>query len=282
MGEEQLRVEDIGTLSGAVLIYGGPYSNVQATRALFDRADTLGVLPENRICTGDMIAYCADPVATVKMIAARGGPVVAGNTERQLATNAQDCGCGFEQGTTCDLLSRGWYPFALACVAGDKAVRARLASCPDMIVFTHQGRRHAVVHGGLTDVARFLWPVSPEAEFAQEIDAITSVVGHVDCVVAGHCGIPFSRNVGGVAWINASVIGMPPHDGTPATRFAVLGEDGVQVETLDYDAGAAADAMRAAGLTQGYELALTTGHWPSEDVLPTPMRNRDQGRFANG
>jgi len=34
----------------------------------------------------------------------------------------------------------------------------------------------------------------------------------------------------------------------------------------------AAEAMIAAGLTQGYETALLTGYWPSEDILPLELR----------
>jgi len=32
------------------------------------------------------------------------------------------------------------------------------------------------------------------------------------------------------------------------------------------------DAMRRAGLVQGYDTALSTGYWPSEDVLPADLR----------
>ena len=41
---------------------------------------------------------------------------------------------------------------------------------------------------------------------------------------------------------------------------------------LAYDHAAAAADMRAAGLTQGYDRALETGWWPSEDVLPPALR----------
>ena len=34
----------------------------------------------------------------------------------------------------------------------------------------------------------------------------------------------------------------------------------------------AAAAMRAVGLTQGYERALASGWWPSEEVLPADLR----------
>lgn len=33
-------------------------------------------------------------------------PLIAGSCEENLAAGALDCGCGFEEGTACDLLSR--------------------------------------------------------------------------------------------------------------------------------------------------------------------------------
>ena len=46
---------------GPVLCFGGPYSNLQATQALFAEARRLGVPPGRIVCTGDVLAYCADP-----------------------------------------------------------------------------------------------------------------------------------------------------------------------------------------------------------------------------
>ena len=43
-------------------------------------------------------------------------------------------------------------------------------------------------------------------------------------------------------------------------------------ERLSYDVEAAVAAMKAAGLVQGYEIALETGVWPSEDVLPDALK----------
>ena len=71
---------------------------------------------------------------------------------------------------------------------------------------------------------------------------------------------------------------MPANDGTPRAWYSLLlPEDGrVRVEhhALDYDWPAAAAAMRAAGLAEGYASALRTGLWPSIDVLPGPERAR--------
>ncbi|AZQ66268.1 metallophosphoesterase [Silicimonas algicola] len=262
-----MRIADFGRISGPVALFGGPYSNLQATEAFL--AETRGLAA---ICTGDVVAYGADAAATVALVREAGLPVVAGNCERQVARGAEDCGCGFETGSACDLLSRGWYPAALeAC---DETARAWMADLPDMGVFEQDGRRYAVIHGGATEISRFIWPSSPEGHFAEEIQAVEAVVGPVDGIVAGHCGIAFQRRVAGRHWINAGVIGLPPHDGRPETRYAVLDAGEVVVQRLSYDHTGALAAMERKGLTQGYELTLANGIWPSEDVLPEEIRRQ--------
>ena len=265
-----MNVNDLGRLDGTVLIFGGPYSNLQATEALLARAAACGVAADHMICTGDVVAYCADPAETVAAVRATGCPVVAGNCEVQLAACAPDCGCGFVPGSTCDRLSAGWFAHADAALDGE--ARAWMAALPDMVVFTHAARRYAVIHGGVSDIARFLWPSDHDAEFLREIRLIEAEVGPVDTVLAGHCGLPFSRRIGRVEWLNAGVIGMPPNDGMPKTRFALLSDGAVRVERLAYDHAGARKAMRQAGLTHGYDVALGSGYWPSEDVLPPDLR----------
>lgn len=258
-------VQDLGELSGEITVFGGPYSNVQALDALLDTAR--GTL----ICTGDLVAYCGAPNAVVERIRSRNVHVVAGNCEKQLGASALDCGCGFDDGTTCDLLSASWYAFANESV--DSVTRIWMAELPDIILYQHNGRRVAVIHGGVSDVARFLWSVSEDRDFLEELDALNMLCGDVDIVIAGHSGIAFTREIAGVRWINAGVIGMPPHDGTPNTQFLRIAQDGsFAFETLIYDVDAAVRDMVQSGLTQGYHTSLSSGIWPSEDILPSALR----------
>lgn len=266
-----MNIRDLGVLTGTLILFGGPYSNLQALQAILREADRRKVPHARMICTGDVAGYCAQPAETVALLGETDIAVVAGNVERQLAEGAQDCGCGFEPGSTCEGLSAAWYAHADKSIDG--AARAWMKNLPDVCVFTHEGLRYAVVHGGFSDISRFLWPTTPDADFAQEIAAITAACGPVDGVISGHCGLAFERVIDGVHWINAGVIGMPPHDGRSQTRFVVLSGDGARIERLSYDARGAADAMQAAGLTQGYDRALISGIWPSEDILPAEMQS---------
>lgn len=266
-GIGRMQRRDLGVLDGPVLLFGGPYSNLHATEAVLSVARERGA---TAICTGDVVAYCACPAETVAAIRASGCAVVAGNCEIQLATGAADCGCGFDEGSACDLLSAGWFSFANAQIKADD--RRWMAGLPDILTFSHHGARYAVLHGGATDVARFIWSTCDPDVFAQEWAAVEAAVGPVDHIIAGHSGIPFQRAVGPGTWTNAGVIGMPPHDGASQTVYAMLDGGHVTFDRLSYDVSAAVQAMQEAGLTQGYHTALQTGYWPSEDVLPPDLR----------
>jgi len=265
-----MRYVDLGRLDGPLLLFGGPYSNAQATRALVAQAQARGIAPSRIICTGDVVAYCGDPVACVAEIRALGCTVIAGNCEVQLAADALDCGCGFAAGSSCDVLSVAWFNYASQSI--DKKGKEWMSGLPDLAVFEHNAQRYGVLHGGVTDVAAFLWSSSPDADFAQQWDAMEAVVGPIDHIIAGHCGIPFVRDTPRGRWINAGVIGMPPHDGQRDTRFAILDKGEVHLNSLAYDSQAAAQAMQAAGLPKAYQQSLMTGYWPSEDILPSALR----------
>ena len=264
-----VNIKDLGEFDDPVLLFGGPYSNLQAFEALTDAADRLEIPAERIICTGDVVAYCADAEATVQAVRAHGCTVVAGNCEKQLAEGSEDCDCGFDDNSQCSILARGWYAHALDQVSQDS--RDWMATCPDIAVFTKSGRRYAIIHGGVCDISRFIWSVSDEVTFTEEFDAVEALTGPVDRIIAGHSGKAFVRDIGQRQWINAGAIGMPPNDGAPDTRFVVL-DDEPRINRLTYDFPAARLAMEAAGLTQGYHMALSTGYWPSEDTLPPIMR----------
>ncbi len=97
----------------------GPTGNLQATRALLAEAEALGIPPEHMLCSGDLVAYCADPQATADLIRAASIPVVMGNCEESLGEDAEDCGCGFTPGSSCDMLSVQRYRYAVQALRGN-------------------------------------------------------------------------------------------------------------------------------------------------------------------
>ena len=252
-------------LDRPAIVFGGPYGNLEAMRALLGAARRLGIPGERMVCTGDVIAYCADPAATVDLVRRSGARVVMGNCEESLAARSGDCGCGFVPGGACEKLAAAW--FAHADRTLDGGARAWMASLPRRIDLAVDGRRLAVVHGGVTLINRFLF-----ASTAPLIKAAELETSGADGIIGGHCGLPFTQIIRGKLWHNAGAIGMPANDGTPRVWFSLLipQAGGLRIEhrALAYDHATAARKMRAAGLPEEYALALGTGLWPNCDVLP--------------
>lgn len=267
-GDARMIVSDFGSLQGPIVLWGGALGNRAALAALEREADRCGA--GHVISTGDLAGYCAQGADCVAQIRSLGWPVIAGNVERNLAAGAMDCGCGFKDGSACDLLSNAWWAHADRTIAA--ADREWMADLPDIAVFSASGRRYAVIHGGFTDIARFIWPTTPDKVLREEITAIESAAGPIDGVIAGHSGLAFNRKIDGRHWINIGAIGLPPNDGAPGGTFATLSKGNLAVHRLDYDPSTTIKAMQEAGLTQGYDRALTTGLWPSQDILPEALR----------
>ena len=255
-----------------LLVFGGPYSNLQATEAMRAEAERLQIPPGNVVCTGDVVAYAAEPEETASLVRDWGIAVVAGNCEEQLAEGAADCGCGFDEGSACDLLSRGWYPYALAHVSDQ--TRDWMRAMPGRVDFSYAGLRFAAIHGGVHQVNRFIF--ASEAQTIDEEFSAANSAARCDIVLAGHCGIPFTHAVGDGLWLNAGVIGMPANDGSPDGWYALIkptdGGLDISLRRLAYDYVAAAAAMRRAGHANGYARTMVTGIWPSHDVLPDAER----------
>lgn len=260
----------LGQLSGPVCLFGGPYSNAHALEALQQALSVHAIPPSNIICTGDMVAYCGQPVETLDQIKAWGIPVVMGNCEESLAQAADDCGCGFDEGSSCSLLSVSWYRFSNQLISDEH--RSWMASLPRFIDFSLNGLRFGVTHGSPERINEFVFESSSEQ---RKISLMRDL--EVDVMVGGHCGLPFGQALGAWRyWLNSGTIGMPANDASSRVWYLILKpeEDGVSARwhSLDYDIWGAQDAMLKAGLPDAYRLALADGLWPSMDVLPEPER----------
>ena len=252
-------------IDGRALVFGGPYGNLQATQAVLAEAARRGIPAAHIICTGDLVAYCGDPAATIDLVRRAGIHVVMGNCDEQLGASGADCGCGFPEGSACERASAAWYAYADTHV--DREARAWLSRLHRRIDLLIGGLRLAVIHGSVSRINQFVFASTPAAIKRREID-----LAGTDGVIGGHCGLPFSQAIDGRLWHNAGVVGMPAHDGTPRGWFSVLTpeRDGLRIEhaALAYDHAAAAAAMARADLPPDYREALASGMWPSCDVLP--------------
>ncbi len=233
------------------------------------KAQELGIPPHRIICTGDLVAYCAEPRETVDLIRDWGIHVVMGNCEESLADEADDCGCGFEPGTSCSVLSVQWYRYASAEVTAEQC--RWMANLPRQLDFTAEGLRFRVVHGSLNNINEFVFASTDNELKSQHIKA-----SGADCIIGGHSGIPFGQKLQHGSWLNSGVIGMPANDGTADGWYMIL-EKGEPLSCrwsrLSYDYQKSSRSTIAAGMVE-YGEALTSGLWPSMDVLPIAERNQ--------
>jgi predicted phosphodiesterase len=260
----------LGNFDDCLLIFGGPYSNHAATAAMRARAIELAIPPERVICTGDVAAYCAEPCATLDLVRDWGVHVVMGNCEESLANGEADCGCGFAEDSECSLLAITWYEYANRRVSA--AQRHWMQGLPRSIDFTIAATRFRVVHASLSSINEFVFASDDGNARLAQIRA-----AGVDAVIGGHSGIPFGQSLDERYWLNAGVIGMPANDGTSNGWYLLLeprvrGVD-ASWHRLDYDHAASRESTVAAGMS-AYGLALSSGLWPSIDILPEAEARR--------
>ncbi len=261
----ELNKLNLSAIAPPILLFGGPYSNLQATVAVRDCAGRLGISPDRVICTGDTIAYCAEPEATVNQIREWGCHVVMGNCEDALGNDLSDCGCGFEEGSVCATLSIDWYNHAIRSVS--KANKNWMKSLPTRIDFALCNTRFAVVHGSMEDFSDFVFCSSDKKIKSDHLEHMG-----VDCVIGGHCGLPFGQKLNKGYWLNPGVIGMPANDGTNSTWYLLLNpvNGGIKASwhRLEFDFRSTMRKMKESGLPRDYMDALQSGRWPSMSVLP--------------
>ena len=262
-------------IDNRLLIFGGPYSNLTATRAIYEKAQQLQLATSQVICTGDLVAYCAEPQQTVDLIREWGIAVVMGNCEESLGLNQPDCGCGFDEGSVCSTLSATWYEYASQHI--NLETREWMIELPRYIDFSISGRRFKVVHGSVSNISQFVFSsTSAQLKKQQITDA------NIEVVIGGHSGIPFGQKMGSKLWLNAGAIGLPANDGSIDGWYMLLDQDEgawqASWHRLSYDAATSQRSTRAAGMGE-YARALGTGLWPSMDVLPAVERAQQGKRL---
>lgn len=259
-------IKNLGELKGKVLVFGGVYSNLQALESIKALAFADGISPENIICTGDIVAYCAQPRECIELIRDWGIHCIAGNVELNLVNDIDECGCNFEDGSRCDVFSRQWYPYLKSQVNQDDI--DWLATIPEFLSLAYADKKIACLHGSYFDTSEFIFKSTDWNIKQKNFDALNA-----DVILAGHCGLPFSHIDEDKLWINAGVIGMPANDGTPRVWYALLDDKNEEISfkicELNYDFETAAKMMEGKPLPQTYKETLKTGIWDNCEILPT-------------
>jgi len=242
-------------------IFGGAYGNLQATKAILKKASELGFTRSEIIFTGDMLAYCANPIETTELIRNNVDHIIMGNCEEAIAQGSKDCGCGFEEGSECSILSNQWYNFCLSKI--DRETATWMGSLPRQLYVKIGGQNLLATHATPNSINQFVFPSTLETIIDNET---------FDGYIVGHSGIPFIGEINNKPWLNSGAAGMPANDGTNRVWYATIAINNnilnVETNSLEYDFKSAQKAMHNESLKNGYADCLEAGIWPSHDVLP--------------
>lgn len=259
----------LGTLKGQLLLFGGVYSNYQALERLIQIAEEKGILPENCICTGDIVGYCAQPEETVALFRQWGAQSISGNVEQQLFEDAEDCGCDFTEGSRCDGFSKLWYPYSQMNLSEDS--KQWMGKLPKHLTFTFGGEQVMVIHGSYNNVSEFIFKSTPDSSKSAIFELTQSNI-----IIAGHCGLPFHQKIEERLWLNPGVIGMPANEGETRVWYMVLEEISGRIEIshqyFEYDHKTANQLMIKNHLPEAYADTLLTGFWDNMEILPLVER----------
>lgn len=259
------KIENLGKLSGTVLIFGGVYSNLQAFEKLKAYAIAEGIPPENCICTGDTVAFCAQPDECVQLLKNWGVKSIAGNVEIQLRTQSDNCGCDYREGSRCDGFSKLWYPYAQSQLSKDSLDYMKML--PDNLSFEYAGKKIMVVHGSYKYVAEFIYKSTPWEIKQENFD-----LSQADVIIGGHCGLPFNDKRNDKIWLNSGALGMPANDGTTRVWYATLCDEGGNFNfthhSLEYDNKLTSKLMKNGLLAEEYSRTIITGIWDNCEILP--------------
>jgi predicted phosphodiesterase len=271
--QHKTTIKQLSISSDKLLLFGGVYSNLQALEELKKIAESKGFLPQNIICTGDIVAYCAQPEECIQLIKEWGINCIIGNVEEQVRSGGNDCGCNFNEGSRCDAFSRQWFPFVQESLSEDSL--QWLTTLPAFLQFPFGGKRVSVVHGSFSDISQFIFYSTPWEIKQAELEQSAS-----DIIIAGHCGLPFSQKKGASWWINPGVIGMPANDGESLVWYAELSSGEhlqVQHHAFAYNHYLSQQLMREKQLPLSYAETLDSGIWDNCEVLP-PEETALQGK----
>lgn len=268
--------KELKNITGKLLIFGGPYSNLEALQAMKKASEEHGIPPSNIICTGDIVGYCADPDASIQLVKDWGIHAIAGNVELNIKDDVDDCGCNFEDGSRCDVLSKQWFPFAKLNTGKDS--RQFIEALPEFLRFVYAGQEVFVLHGSHENTSEFIFKSTSNTRKRIIFKETNSEV-----ILGGHCGLPFSDHLEDRLWLNAGVIGMPANDGMKNTWYLILDDEGELSYTfhqLNYDYETANRKMIRSSLPASYAKTLLTGIWDNCDVLPD-LESSQQGMVIN-
>jgi diadenosine tetraphosphatase ApaH/serine/threonine PP2A family protein phosphatase len=257
-----------------IAVFGGVYSNQLALEALLHEVGRHDV--DALYCLGDLGGFGPHPDGIRPWLERGKILTIQGNYEQALGGGAEDCNCGYVDPRDNHFAALSYDYTAKNTSAEFKRWMGRLP--------THRrvrlGRRELLlVHGSPRRINEFLFESTSSVPFLERLLAHN----RCDGLICTHTGLHWHRRLpSGGDVVNVGAIGRPANDGAPHVWYAVLQEDGSQLEVrllpLAYDHQRLAHEMRSEKLPDEFVETILSGWWTTcLEILPA--RERAASRY---
>jgi predicted phosphodiesterase len=241
------------------------HANLPALEAVLADIGSRGV--EGTYHLGDLVGYAPWPNEVVALLDASQVAGVAGNYDSTVASDYPHCGCKYEDPQQ-EALSHVSYDWTRRHVSAE--TKRRLGDLPFRLDLRPRGGHAggptvALVHGAPT-VNTLYWTEDRSDDFCLKMAGIAGLKSG-DVIAFGHTHKPWSREVGGIHFVNTGSVGRPK-DGDWRAGYVLLdlapSAPQIGFVRVEYDVDRAARAIRESDLPDEFaEYLLTGGKVPS-------------------
>lgn len=237
------------------------HANLPALRAVLEHIERQPDLA-GTYHLGDLVGYAPWPNETVALLRDFRVPGIAGNYDSTVATDYKHCGCKYENPRQ-EALSHASYEWTCAHVSGE--TKRYLGSLPFRLDLRprggHQaGPRIVLVHGTPTLNTLYWTEDRPDSFCTKMAEHAGAQPGDVLCF--GHTHVSWTREVGGIRFVNTGSVGRPK-DGDWRAGYVLLDVSGntptVEFVRVEYDLDEAVRGIRASELPDDFADFLATG-----------------------
>lgn len=216
-----------------IALFSDVHSNLPALEAVLSDIDRQD--PDMVFCLGDLVGYAPWPNEVIKLIRRRRIPTIAGNYDRGVGLNSDDCGCAYKTGED---EARGAESIAFTNEVVTDRNRSYLKALPAHLRLEldtgMQPLNLLLVHGSPRKINEYLFEDRPDGSFQRMMQKANAQV-----LAFGHTHKPYHRILeyrqeGNSRYEHAINIGSvgKPKDGDPRACYAMLEWD----KTIDlYD-----------------------------------------------
>lgn len=245
-------------------LFSDVHANLPALRAVLEH---IGGQPglAGTYHLGDLVGYAPWPNETVALLRGLGVPGVAGNYDSTVAADHAHCGCKYEDPRQ-EELSHLSYAWTRAHVSAE--TRHFLGSLPFRLDLRPRGGHQpgpgvVLVHGTPTLNTLYWTHDRPDSFCLKMARHAGARAGDVICF--GHTHVPWTREVGGIHFVNTGSVGRPK-DGDWRAGYVLLDVGGrtpaVEFVRVEYDLDEAIRGIRASALPDEFAEYLATGGKP--------------------